>query len=194
MVSDKPLTWLTIENHLDLWRFMNHKDIQFMVKQYPIYLKKCLELWINNNGNQMEECIYSRKSFNLYGDISVKREGSIFSFKNPVNPPVINDININRINELNTWLNNRGATLLVAGYPIGKGILTAPEDEFVAAQENLKEQLSCPFISDYREYMFDYSMFYDTEYHLNDEGAALRTQQLITDLKRWLAGKSINLY
>lgn len=185
-VSDKPLAWNAIENHFELWKCLSYKDMKSMVKEYPVYLKKCLDLWINNSGNQMEESIYSRESFNLYGDIAVKREGSNFSFEAPVTPPAINNITINRINELSAWLNDRGATLLIAGYPIGKGDFTAPEEEFVATQEELKQKLSCPFISDYRDYMFDYNLFYNSEYHLNDEGAALRTQQLITDLKRWM--------
>lgn len=185
-VLNKPLAWNAIENHFELWQCLSFKDIGAMMKEYSIYLKKCLDLWVNDSGNQMEEGIYSRQSFNLYGDIAVKREGSIFSFKSSVEPPIINDITINRINELYVWLDNKGATLLVAGYPIGKGELTAPEDEFVAAQEKLKKKLSCPFISDYRDYMYDYDLFYNTEYHLNDEGAALRTQQLIADLKNWM--------
>lgn len=41
-------------------------------------------------------------------------------------------------------------------------------------------------ISNYIEYMFDYTYFYDYDcLHLNSEGADLRTKQLIKDLKRW---------
>ena len=73
----------------------------------------------------------------------------------------------------------------MAGYPIGKGELTAPEEEFVKIQKILSERLACPVISDYRDYMFDYSLFFDTDLHLTTEGVTLRTQQLIEDLQRW---------
>ena len=74
----------------------------------------------------------------------------------------------------------------VAGYPIGKGDLTLPEDAFVNAQKELSERLSCPVISDYRDYMFDYRLFYNTDLHLTTEGAELRTKQLIEDLHKWM--------
>ena len=38
-------------------------------------------------------------------------------------------------------------------------------------------------ISDVEDYMFEGRYFYDSDYHLNDLGAVLRTEQLIKDLK-----------
>lgn len=103
-------------------------------------------------------------------------------------PPAINDVTAGRINELNQWLKERGATLLVAAYPIGNGELTAPKEEFEAFQKKLEEALDCPVISQYTDYMYDYDYFYDTDYHLTDEGVKLRTEQLIEDIKGWQAG------
>ena len=39
-----------------------------------------------------------------------------------------------------------------------------------------------------RQKTYDY--FYDTKYHLTEEGAKVRTKQLIMDLKRWMEEKS----
>ena len=103
-----------------------------------------------------------------------------------MNAPAVNDTVIARINELSEWLSERGAVLLVAGCHIGKEELTVPEEEFIEAQNMLKEGWSCPFISDYRDYMFDYRLFYDSNAHLTTEGVELRTQQLIEDLQQWM--------
>lgn len=186
MIDDKVLAWSTIENHFGLWRLLSREDLYPMAKEYPVYLKKCLELFISGGGNQLPGGCYSRDAFNQYGDISLDRTESLYTFESPVTPPSINDTAVSRINRLNVWLAERGAVLLVAGYPIGKGKLTDPEESFMKAQKELSERLSCPVISDYRDYMFDYGLFYNTDLHLTTEGAALRTKQLIEDLHRWM--------
>lgn len=184
-ISDKVLAWNTIENHIELWKILRSKDIISMVKSYPTYFKKCLELFSTGNGNRLSEGCYSRDAFNEYGDVSIDRISSIYTFEKAVTPPEIGKATIDRINKLNNWLEKRGATLLIAGYPIGDGELTVPEEEFVKVQNELSKELVCPFISDYRDYMFDYSMFYNTDLHLTTFGAELRTEQLIEDLKIW---------
>lgn len=80
----------------------------------------------------------------------------------------------------------KGSDTFGGRLPDRKGELTAPEEEFVKAKEELTKRLSCPVISDYRDYMFDYNLFYNTDLHLTTEGAALRTQQLIEDLQQWM--------
>lgn len=184
-IEDPTLTWLTIENHYSLWRILRKKDVLPMMKAFPNYVKKSFDLYISDTGNQDVGGVYSRSSFNAYGDVSVLREGTIIDFDTPVEPPLINDTTINRINKLNKWLNQRGATLLVASYPIGNGDMTADPSQFVSFQEELAAKLDCTIISNYTDYMFDYSYFYDTYYHLNTAGVELRTQQLIKDLQHW---------
>lgn len=186
LLGDKALVWNTIENHFELWPLLRSQDIWPMMEAYPVYLKKCLELFVSGRGNGLPGGCYSRDAFNEYGDVALERNTSEYTFESPVPAPAINDTVIDRINELSEWLSERGATLLVAGYPIGKGELTAPEEEFVKAKEELTKRLSCPVISDYRDYMFDYNLFYNTDLHLTTEGAALRTQQLIEDLQQWM--------
>ena len=117
--------------------------------------------------------------------MALLREGNQYTFEGEVVPPGIGDAAVDRINELNGYLTKRGATLLVAGYPIGNGNVTAEAAEFEAFQEQLADRLVCPVISNYADYMFDYRYFYDTNLHLNTEGVALRTGQLISDIKRW---------
>lgn len=187
-LSDEVLVWTALEDHFELWKLLRISDLYPMAENYPTYLKKCLSLYSGGFGNTDPGGFYARSSFNEYGDVSVERRENNYTFQAPVTPPVINDITVNRINELNQWLKERGATLLVAAYPIGKGELTAPEEEFEAFQKELTDALDCPVISQYTDYMYDYDYFYDTDYHLTDEGAKRRTEQLIEDIKGWQAG------
>lgn len=177
--------WLAIENHFDLWDVIRPKDIANMTDYFPYYLKKCLYLYASGTGNIDKQDVYARSAFNEYGDISFPRIGCEHEFALDVLPPSINETTITRINELNEYLNNHGATLLVAGYPIGNGKYTTDIEQFIHFQNELTERLNCPVISNYLDYMFDYSYFYNTPLHLNSEGADLRTNQLIADIQRW---------
>lgn len=177
--------WLAIENHFDLWDILRPEDIANMTDYFPYYLKKCLYLYANGTGNIDKQDVYARSAFNEYGDIAFPRIGCEHEFALDVLPPSINETTVTRINELNEYLNDRGATLLVAGYPIGNGKYTTDIDEFIKFQNDLTESLDCPVISNYLDYMFDYSYFYNTPLHLNSEGADLRTNQLIADIQRW---------
>lgn len=178
-------TWSSIENHFNLWKILRKDDIGTMARKFPIYLKRCLNLYSSGIGNQDPGGVYARSAFNEYGDVAVLRKGSAYTFEDTVSPPEIGDITIDRINELNDYITSRGATLLVAGYPIGNGNITVDAAEFIAFQEQLANRLDCPVISNYVDYMFDYKYFYNTNLHLNSEGVNLRTTQLIADIERW---------
>ncbi len=178
-------TWISIENHFHLWEILRAKDIIPMMKAFPCYLKRCLNLYASGTGNIDDGTMYSRSAFNEYGDITLSREKTEYEFTEKIIPASINDITIHRINKLNQYLEQRGATLLVAGYPIGNGELTANANEFIEFQRTLSEQLDCAVISNYVDYMLNYSYFYDTAFHLTSEGADIRTRQLISDIKRW---------
>lgn len=183
-IADAKLAWLTIENHYRLWRIIRVKDIKKMIRAFPAYLKGSLAVYSSGSGNQDPGGVYARSSFNEYGDVALLREGNHYNFEG-VNVPAIGEETVGRINNLNAYLTERGATLLVAGYPIGNGAHTVDASEFIDFGERLKEKLDCAVISNYADYMFDYSYFYDTNLHLTSEGANLRTKQLISDIQRW---------
>ena len=191
-IDDTELAWITLENHFDLWSLPSVQDIPGMAKAFPSYIKKASVLWTKElinpeaaksaDATEAATC-YSRSAFNQYGDDIFPRENGTFTFTTQ-SVPEMNDTCINRLNRLNAYLAERGATMVVAGYPIGKGEFTPPEEEYVEFQQKLSDRLDCQVISDYRDYFFDYSYFYNTELHLTNDGARLRTEQLIKDLEK----------
>ena len=191
-IDDTELAWITLENHFDLWSLPSVQDIPGMAKAFPSYIKKASVLWakelINPEATKSADAAeaatcYSRSAFNQCGDDIFPRENGTFTFTTQ-SVPEMNDTCINRLNKLNAYLAERGATMVVAGYPIGKGEFTPPEEEYVEFQQKLSDRLDCQVISDYRDYFFDYSYFYNTELHLTNDGARLRTEQLIKDLEK----------
>lgn len=148
--------------------------------------KKSIGLWLENAGNwdAVENEHYRRNAFNYYGDIDLPKPDSkvIFS-QGDVSVSDVSDDVAERLNRLNKYLTERGATMVIAGYPIGKGEYTPKIEEYLNFQEKLEQKLDAPVISNFTDYMFDYNYFFDTKFHLTDEGTELRTQQLIEDLK-----------
>lgn len=184
-IDDATLTWLAIEDHFDLWRLLRWSDAPTMLKGYPVYLRKCLDLWAPGYGNQETAVmdVYVRSAFNEYGDIEWPDEGLTFDFADYQSyPPPIGDITVARLNALNDTLTAQGATLLIAGYPIADTSARAADADFDAFEESLRAQLHAPVISHYTDYIYPCEDFFNSSFHLNNVGKELRTQQLISDL------------
>ena len=192
VISDPELAWVTYDYNENIWPIIRKKDYLTMLKAYPAYLRDSYLLWITRRGNREPGNVYSRSAFNQYGDILVKNEVEQMDtdefFKNNMIPvPSINDTCINRLNNLNQYCMDRGATLLVAGYPIAYGEYSEfTEKDFNVFQSELASRLDCEVISNYSDYFFPYDYFFNTTLHLNEKGANVRTKQLVEDLENWL--------
>lgn len=188
-IDDPVVAWGAIEDHLDLWQLLRVKDIYPMLKAYPIYLKGAIRNWSNGSGNvKFYDTPYSREAFNVYGDVEYHRENKLSKDEVREVVPEINQICTDRINSLNRYLEERGAKLVIAGYPItvdGEPSAQFREQISQFGQE-LERQCECEVISDFEDYFFDYKYCYDMGYHLTSEGADLRTEQLIRDLEGYL--------
>lgn len=185
-VSDWNLVWITLENHFELWNLVQFDDYLNLLEALPKYMKSSFYMWLNGTGNVHLTTLYSRLSFNEYGDVAYPRPENEYTFKDgSVSVPGISDEEIDNINQLNVYCNDIGASLLIAGYPIGNGEFTPDQTEFVAFWNELRNVVDCDVISDIEDYFFDYSYFYNSNLHLTDEGAKLRTSQLIEDILKW---------
>ncbi|MCR5250718.1 MAG: hypothetical protein K6E50_08950 [Lachnospiraceae bacterium] len=193
-ITDASLAWITLDNHEGMWKLIRKKDYPVMIKAYPEYLRNSLFLWFTGSGNIDAGGCFSRSAFNAYGDVVFKPEyGQMdvdeYFASTGVSVPLIGDVCIDRLNEYNRFIRDRGATMLVAGYPIAYGKDSSfSEEDFAAFGRELRERLDCEVISDYEDYFYPYAFFYNTDLHLTEEGTEARTRQLISDLKRWQEG------
>lgn len=190
-VGDPSLVWITLEDHFSLWGLLRLKDIPTMVGAYSSYLKKAIELWAADEGNLPTEDMYTRGAFNEYGDNAFPRPQPA----EPIAPfaeqrlPEIGDAAIDRMNALHRTLSEKGATLLLASFPIASGEYTPLVSEYDALWTELTQRLEFPLISYFPEYMLNYNYFYDTLYHLTDDGVQERTRILIDDLRLWMENR-----
>ncbi len=185
-VADYSLVWITIENHFELWPLVPPEEWPKMIAALPSYLDRIRHLWLSGEGNRDDGTVYSRTAFNEYGDIAWDRPESMYVWEASSTPQFdVGDKTIENLNRFNSFCEKRGATLLIAGFPVGNGKFTGDTKKYTKPWAKLKASVDCPVISDIEDYFFDYSLFYDTNYHLIDRGAELRTMQLIRDLKEW---------
>ncbi|MCL1964138.1 MAG: hypothetical protein FWF69_03645 [Firmicutes bacterium] len=188
-IDDPSLAWLALENHFNLWPLLRPRDVPSMFHAFTAYLRKALDLWADGTGNQATEDCYSRLAFNEYGDDVYPRPVRPYSMEIDFasqEVPSVGEVTVRRLNALNGYLTSRGATLLVAGYPIANGEYTPSVADYEAFQEALEAALDCPVISYFPDYMLDYDYFYDTIYHLTDDGVHMRTSLLIEELDVWM--------
>lgn len=192
LITDPVIAWLTLENHPALWKLVRAKDIPSLYFSYPDYAKRCLTLWTSRKGNEANYGdAYSRMSFNEYGDVSFDRPGGRYDQDEffemfTIKVPSVGETCTNRLNRLNQYITEHGGIMLIAAYPVVSSEHTPPAEEYVAFQKKLSSSLDCPVISDFTDYFLDFDCFYDTPYHLTNEGCVLRTNQLILDLRSYL--------
>ena len=184
-ITESALAWITIEKHPSLWPLIRGKDLLSMARAYPDYFKDSLVSKLTGEPDNFasDATCYSRTAFNEYGDITRPPAQGYEFTPGSVEVPQINDTCINRINELDAVLKERGAVLLVAGYPIGSGEFTPDVSQFDEFEAELRARLNCPVISHYRDYLIPYGFFSNSCYHLSAEGVDIRTKQLIQDLQ-----------
>jgi len=190
-IPDPELALITYDNQSNIFPVFRKKDYIDLIKAYPTYLRKSYKLWLTDEGNIKKSKPYSRDAFNKYGDVVFKpnelKVKEDYFKKNTVALPKINNICINRLNELCEYCLSQGAFLVIAGYPIARGKYNKySEEEYVKFQNELIDVLNCPVISDYKNYFYPYDYFYDFSLHLNEKGRQARTRQLISDLNNWI--------
>ena len=192
VIKNQKLAWITIENHPELYAFIRPKDWPEMIRAYPTYLRDCLKMWRSGTGNRETNDAYRRSAFNAYGDNYYPRPepGENIDFS----PVVINHISeetATRLNNLYQKLQEQGADMVIASYPIAAYEKAPSPEEYYEMGLEMSRALSCSVISDFRDYMFDTDYFYDSHSHLTDAGVQIRTKQLITDIQRYFDGERI---
>lgn len=184
-IGDATLVWSALEYNWELWKIPRLKDWGKLIPGYPEYAMYAIKRWTGRSQGT-ESAAYTRSVLNEYGDVYLRPDTEQFQFVDPVEPRPIDDTFIRRTNAFHRYTQKKGAQLLIAGYPIGYGELTAPTEDFIAFQQTLESRLDCPVISDYTDYFIPYELYYDTAFHLSEEGARIRTMQLIEDIQTWM--------
>ena len=128
--------------------------------------------------------VYRRDSFNSYGDVHVHYFKAPEKF-DPTHPPmdVFNDDVIAELHSYQCKLNSMGANLLVTFPCLQARTFDLVRAQIARVESELKREGFLLLGTPERYRMPDEFMF-NTPYHLNKEGADMRTRLLIEDFKR----------
>lgn len=186
-ITNPELAWITLENNYNLYKIIRKKDFIKMLRAFPRYIYKGTILYFTHQGNEIPGNCYSRFAFNKYGDNNFPRiyDTDLMDFSLLRDEPQISKKCIDRMNSFNEYCKNKGASMYVAAYPIYR-----MTDEVIdlniynSFQSDLCRFLDCKVISNFSDYIFDETLFYNSILHLTNEGAIERTKLLINDIKR----------
>lgn len=188
-VSDPSLAWIMLENHLDLWKGVNFRDYLPLARGFPVYIRKAADLWINDQGNENNAGDLSRKERNQWGDIISSGDENIMPDGWLPDNNFVQTVDADLMayyNDYNDFVVSKGGYFMLASPPIIEPGVKGRKELVTMRQEEVETYINFPFISDSAEYIYPTEYFSDTNYHLNNTGRVIRTQQLIKDLKAWM--------
>ena len=186
-ISDPELALLTVENYFHYWKIFRPKDYPWIICALPKYAYKCLFRFLCKADREpATPTCYARSAFNEYGDNIFPRNIEAGDSKPSLRHPSVNDTCMNRINALSRYCKKKGVAVVIAGAPIVNGLEGFNLDEYKRFHAEVESRAECPVISDFTDYVFDKAYFYGGALHMTNDGAKLRTEQLIKDLKVFL--------
>ncbi len=136
--------------------------------------------------------VYRHDSFNKYGDIKVERQYNIMNNRhdsaNVVNMgnDLLNDEFIEYVNKYIKYINKKKATIVFNYSPYNALAVRTSHNNRIAFDELLRGKINCDFLIDIEDAMLDCDYFYDTNFHLNSNGAICYTNVLIKALCSYL--------
>ena len=144
------------------------------------------------------ESAYQSRIINLSGDITTNQETNITvndrkkldattPFK--IKEFTYSSFELRSIKQFSDWCYSNKIKLITT-WPSTIWFESYKQPNYQGFFQNIKNfynSINVPVIGNYRDFMYDKSMFYDTVYHLNDRGRRYRTRQLIKLLQPYLS-------
>lgn len=199
-------THQAFDNNRSLYSKIKKEDLGSLIGDSFSYTLDKMPYILGQKKNPVNDGAYQKDYCNKYGDNTYPREYNVMG---GVNPSIHFDYFCNfddtqttsyeefieYLNQYIFYANRKGATVYYSFAPISEMAIydDVSQEDIDNYILNLSEHLHCRIISNINDYIMDDRYFYDTEFHLNNAGAKIRTVRLIDDLKRTLGDSSITL-
>ena len=188
-------TWRAVEGDFSMLRYISLDNMPAMAGSLFGYAQDKLKLMYANRRESGENEIYKSEHFNKYGDFSgIKRTENIMSDYYDKNTGISLDLSDYTddldefIDYLNRYINkcrDRGAEVYFCPSPMNELAITDSSDAVTRAEffDYLENKINCDFLLGCDDSIMEAGYFFDTNYHLNDAGVAVRTIRLGKSLK-----------
>ncbi len=197
--NDIELSLITLENYKHLWERLDSETIkQLLPYYYTVYPSKAVPRLVfdtfireplgavSDDLLVMSDPAYKRNSFNEYGDNVYPRTTLDYMYTTEFLSHggfAFNPEYMLQLSEFSKAVEDKGAKLFVITSPIFEpGLMYDIETEQKKLEQNVPG-----FISDLSSYVYPTEYFFDTAYHLTNEGADVWTAAIANDLKRALS-------
>ena len=179
------ITWRVLESNYDMLKYTDirsHRAIFDVFKDFND---------VRRNAKITDYNAIS-EDYDVYGDISLKRENTDDTdkgYKTLYDPYTLSERVLLGYSNYYAKLKSKGVKVYFSYGPANlDGKFMPPMGIRLAYAEKVRTFIvSAPVISNMEDYMYNGRFFWDTNYHLSTEGAAMRTKQLIADIKLQMA-------
>ena len=187
---DAETMWQAAEGDPALLTRLDPSRYDDMLAAFPRYAAQKAGFWLNGSAPDGEE-IYARASFNGYGDLRpdlrpANRMPGEWDANTPLtlDPAVMTEEFTERVNSFTERCRRKGVQVFFRFCPMNEAALAAGERARAASAESgIRERLSCEVIGSLERALMAPGWFFDTNFHLNGDGAVMNTILLAEDLK-----------
>ncbi|MBR2048773.1 MAG: hypothetical protein IJ960_09280 [Oscillospiraceae bacterium] len=184
--------WKCAEDAPELVARLSPEKQGMLAGTYLSYLQQRLE--IKRSGQlPVAQGVYGAASFDDRCDLDYDRPGNLMpvGFDSAVTVELaqvqISPVFSQQLREYCARAERRGAAVLLSFSPVNRSCIGDLSEASVEAFFNTCNQaFACPVISDPNRYILESGWFYDSNFHLNNAGAHLRTCLLAEDLLTYL--------
>jgi hypothetical protein len=136
--------------------------------------------WHGLSRRDFRDDIYQRSSFNQYGDVVAHygQDSGVIKQNEPLPPidPQCLDEAVDLINEFSRECRERGIAIYYSYPPIPENRFASSADVVNQVDERLRSKLEIPLLDRPSEFVFPLDHFFDTSYHLSEQGGEKRTR------------------
>lgn len=165
----------------------NYGDL--IAEWYSFASEKCR--YLSTDTKPQVSGVYTKASFNELGDIcyprpqNIKKRGFDSANRIVLDPSIFSEEFLEYLADYVRDCEKRGAAVYFAYPPMNELALTpetAGAESLAAFDRFVRENVPCPVISDLGDSLMAPELFFDTNFHLNDNGVPIRTARLALDL------------
>ena len=175
------ITWRVLESNYDMLKYTDIREHRGIFNVFEDY---------NNVRKDAKITDYNDKSedYDTYGDIAFERENTDDTdkgYETWYNANTLSENVLTGYSDYYAKLQSKGTKVYFSYGPANlDGKFMPPKGLRLAYAEKVSTYIvSVPIISDMENYLYNGKYFWDTNYHLSTEGAEMRTEQLIKDIK-----------
>ena len=182
------MTALTFQGCESCYNLIEYVD----VSKYTGFFDSFSQYSIQRSGMRDKSYESYSRNIDAYGDCSISRRSynsdsyrnganGTFFFKEDTVPAEFAD-NVNRILAI---AQSRGIPVYLSYPPYNINACDEDclnDDSYDAYNRDMEKTFSAQLISDVRNYIYEGKYFYNTDYHLIEEGAQMHTKQLVDDI------------